>query len=164
MGGFGGGRRFGWAKYTVEDCRVLSAAALTREGALRRNFRGSCTVTWNWTAADGCQRFREIYCDVETDETAGAVRLRYEWMQTHEAMEYSVRLTTTPLSWGGLKWWFICPLSKNGIPCGRRVGKLYLLNRHFACRHCHELTYRSCQESHKHDPIPSHSLTRRDRN
>ena len=34
------------------------------------------------------------------------------------------------------------------MPCGRRVGKLYLApsGHYFGCRHCHELTYRSAQE------------------
>jgi hypothetical protein len=149
----GGIWRKNLSKFTVEQCRVLSAAALTREGALHPNSRRRCTATWNWADADGCQRYREAFCDIETDATAGTLRLRYEWMQTQEAMDYPVRLTTTPLPWGGLKWWFICPLTRYGVPCGRRVGKLYLLNRYFACRHCHEMTYRSCQESHKYDAI-----------
>jgi hypothetical protein len=36
-----------------------------------------------------------------------------------------------------------------------RVGKLYLPpdGLYFGCRHCYELTYRSCQESHKGDRL-----------
>ena len=39
-----------------------------------------------------------------------------------------------------------------GRSCGRRVGKLYLPpgGRYYGCRYCHELTYTSCQESHKY--------------
>ena len=35
----------------------------------------------------------------------------------------------------------------------RRVRKLYLppRGRYFGCRQCHDLTYTSCQESHKDD-------------
>src|SRR5437667_350708 len=42
------------------------------------------------------------------------------------------------------RWWGRCP-------CGRRVGKLYLPAgaTRFACRHCHGLTYTSCQEHDK---------------
>jgi hypothetical protein len=45
------------------------------------------------------------------------------------------------------------PLVVGGRPCGRRVGKLHLPphGRYFGCRHCHDLTYASCQESHKFD-------------
>jgi hypothetical protein len=46
-----------------------------------------------------------------------------------------------------VRWWFVCPLSRNGIACHRRVRKLYLSGRYFGCRHCHRLTYRSSQES-----------------
>src|SRR5262249_18413085 len=39
------------------------------------------------------------------------------------------------------------PLCRNGVGCGRRVRKLYLSGKYFGCRHCHNLTYRSQQES-----------------
>jgi hypothetical protein len=72
-----------------------------------------------------------------------------------ERMDYPVGLTTTPLPWGGVRWWFLCPLVRNGLPCGRRMGKLYLPpgGRYFGCRHCYDLTYTSCQESHKFDGL-----------
>ena len=38
-------------------------------------------------------------------------------------------------------------LVRNNVACGRRVRKLYLSGRYFGCRHCHNLTYRSRQES-----------------
>jgi hypothetical protein len=58
----------------------------------------------------------------------------------------------------GLRWWFVCPLIGQGRTCARRVGKLYLPpgSRYFGCRHCHELTYTSCQESRKHDSLFRH--------
>ena len=35
------------------------------------------------------------------------------------------------------------------------MGKLYLPpgGRYYGCRHCHELTYTSCQESRKYDGL-----------
>ena len=62
-------------------------------------------------------------------------------------LDYSVELVTTLCHLGGKRWWFICPLTRNGIPCGHRVRKLYQRGRYFGCRHCHDLTYRSTQES-----------------
>jgi hypothetical protein len=61
------------------------------------------------------------------------------------------RIATTRPRFGGLRWWFVCPLTVNGRPCGRRVGKLYLppAGRYFGCRHCHDLTYTSCQTHDK---------------
>jgi len=66
---------------------------------------------------------------------------------------YKAWITTTSCNFGGNRWWFLCPFVKNGIDCERRVGKLYLLDGVLACRHCHHLTYKSCQESHKYDRI-----------
>ncbi|KPL22834.1 MAG: hypothetical protein AMJ75_07315 [Phycisphaerae bacterium SM1_79] len=50
---------------------------------------------------------------------------------------------------GHYKYWFICPLSRNGVYCGRRVGKLYLapVANYFGCRHCCDLSYESRNES-----------------
>ena len=54
-----------------------------------------------------------------------------------------------------------CPLLVNSRPCGRRVGKLYLppTARRFGCRGCHDLTYMSCQESHRYDRLFRHLAT-----
>ena len=87
------------------------------------------------------------------------VRLSYSWIWTatgrHESAACTVWLTTTRPHFGGLRWWFCCPLRVEGRPCGRRVGKLYLPpgGRYFGCRHCYDLTYTSCQESRKYDGL-----------
>ena len=62
---------------------------------------------------------------------------------------------TTQPHFGGLRWWFSCPRIINGKACGRRVGKLYRPpgDRDFACRHCLDLTYESCQKSHRYDGL-----------
>jgi hypothetical protein len=43
----------------------------------------------------------------------------------------------------------------HGEECGRWVGKLYRPpgGRYFACRHCLDLTYVSCQKSHRYDGL-----------
>jgi hypothetical protein len=63
-------------------------------------------------------------------------------------LDYKVSLAVTRPRFGGLRWWFLCPLIVNGRACGRRVGKLYLPpgGRHVGCRRCHRLTYTSCQQ------------------
>ncbi|HEX9743954.1 MAG TPA: hypothetical protein VGB30_00870 [bacterium] len=62
-------------------------------------------------------------------------------------IELMVPLITTPAYFGNVRWWFACPLIKNGEKCGRRIEKLYLQpgEEYFGCRHCHDLTYRSSQ-------------------
>lgn len=56
-------------------------------------------------------------------------------------MDYIVFLTWTNCNYGGRRPWFLCP------KCNRRVAKVYLRYNIFLCRHCHDLTYTSCQES-----------------
>ena len=69
-------------------------------------------------------------------------------MKAGEQLNYAVRLQTTALHWGGLRWWFTCPLGVNGKACGRRVQKLYLphAGQYFGCRHCYHLSYDSRNE------------------
>ena len=54
-----------------------------------------------------------------------------------------------------VRWWFSCPHMVKSKECGRRVGKLYRPPQkpYFACRHCLELTYESCQKSHRYDGL-----------
>ena len=63
--------------------------------------------------------------------------------------DYKVNLTTTPCHFGGVRYWFICPLTTNGVYCGRRVATLYKGpgGSYFGCRHCYNLSYESRSES-----------------
>jgi hypothetical protein len=80
---------------------------------------------------------------------------RFQYTHTHRSTgektecDYTVQLVTTPCHLGGVRWWFICPLSRNGVYCGRRVGKLYLppAGKYCGCRHCYNLSYQSRNES-----------------
>src|SRR5262245_50817559 len=160
MGGPGSGNHYHWwrggKKTTVEQCKNLDANRWMREGILRAGVRLS--GGWRWVYQDG--REHSISYEVDTlDATGPAVRLSYtitrEGTQERDSLDYRVQLTTTRPRFGGLRWWFICPLVARGWPCERRVGKLYLPpgGRYFGCRHCYDLTYTSCQESRKHDRL-----------
>ncbi|MGE0735306.1 MAG: hypothetical protein AB7P50_11190 [Alphaproteobacteria bacterium] len=65
-----------------------------------------------------------------------------------EPNRYKVRLTATQPRFGGVRWWFICPLS------GRRVTKLFLPNGgdRFASRQAYRLGY-ACQRETKIDRV-----------
>ena len=82
--------------------------------------------------------------------------LRFIYTQTDrdtgekKNFNYKVQLATTPCNYGGLRYWFVCPLSVNGIPCNRRVGVLYKNGDYFGCRHCYNLTYRSKNENRRY--------------
>jgi len=36
-------------------------------------------------------------------------------------LDYTIELVTTSCNFGGVRYWFICPLVVNSWPCGRRV-------------------------------------------
>lgn len=151
MGGYGSGR-WGWhrKKTTVEECWSLGADWLIREkllvpGAVMYSGR----LAWHNTRTQ--EEVGSVgYSYDTTDMERSWLRLVYT-VNKAEHFDYTIWLTTTPVHFGGVRWWFICPLTKSGIPCRRRVGKLYLPpdGKYFGCRHCYDLTYTSSQ---KHDP------------
>lgn len=142
MGGYGS-TRWGshWKRFTVDDCAVLDASRWTRTGVL--------AVPLGWRAGS----FGYAVHSPNLGEPV--IRLHYTLGLSNERIEYPIDLTATRPHFGGLRWWFLCPMPKNRrrdvLPCGRRVGKLYLPPgaRRFACRVCHDLTYESCQTSDK---------------
>ena len=160
MGGPGSGASYyhWWRpskKAVVEDCRELDANRWTREKILAPGVHLS--GGWTWRNATTGEQTASIGYEVYTRDMAEPwLRLCYTLTASGQAIEYTVRLTATRPRFGGLRWWFVCPLSVNGRPCERRVAKLYLPphGRYFGCRHCHNLTYRSAQEHDKRlDPF-----------
>ena len=73
-------------------------------------------------------------------------------------LEYEIGFEWTACRFGGYRYWFLCPVVKDGVYCGNRVTKLFLppAGQYFGCRQCYDLTYQSCQESHKYDRIVDH--------
>jgi len=158
MGGPGSGRFYRWdRRATVEECRTIDAGKWSREGGLRVGVRS--TGGWHWTNGRTGEEVASVgYLLDTTDAAAPWFRLLYRSRVGNgepESMSYRVELETTALPWGGVRWWFRCPLSVNGVPCGRRVAKIHLPPgaRHFGCRRCHDLTYESSQESHRYDSV-----------
>ena len=155
MGGSGSGNRYHWhrrsKKTAVEHCLSLDANRWMREGILARGVIHS--GTWHWTYKSGKSCSIDYWVNTcETDFPL--VQLSYSWKRDSgepQSEQYSIHLTMTYPHYGGIRWWFVCPLVIGGQPCKRRVGKLYLppSARFFGCRHCYDLTYTSCQESDK---------------
>jgi len=150
MGGYGSRRRLD-KRYTVEDCWALDVNWMTRAGIFDST---SCTsgTTW-WTDPLTGEEISRIGFAVNVPERW--LRLHYVLTERNESFDYRVGLTTTELPWGGVRRWFICPLECDGQCCGRRVGVLYLPphGRYYGCRHCYNLTYKSCRESGKYDAM-----------
>jgi hypothetical protein len=152
MGGYGSG----WqseSKTTVEDCLVLSLARLMKDKTIRPG--GHYYLAVGWSNSTSSEKTSSIGLELKLEATSGTAHLRYKRTRDNECVEEPVPLTTTALPWGGYRWWFTCPLVVSGRYCVRRVGKLYLPPgaRYFGCRRCYDLTYTSCQESHKYDRL-----------
>src|SRR5262245_36945468 len=160
MGGSGSGNHYyhRWRppkKTAVEDCLPLDANRWAREGVLKAGVL--TTGSWRWTYS--CGRECSVSYEVSTlDLSRPALRLWYTvraGTPEAEAVNCHVRLAATQPRFGGLRWWFLCPLASGGRACARRAVKLCLPPGavYFGCRHCHDLTYTSCQESRKHDAL-----------
>jgi hypothetical protein len=77
--------------------------------------------------------------------------LFYASPHASQPIGYPVEMDTTPCNFGGVRWWFRCPSCRSKKQDGNRCGKLYLppTGIRYLCRDCHDLTYRSCQESNE---------------
>ena len=143
--------RHSWSnRMTVEGCRVISIADLNRGGIFDKGLGYSWTCSWKNSAGEETASINGL-----VTEGGGSIRLMYiavdRSSEDKEVLDYNVEIVTTPCNFGGERRWFVCPLVKDGIHCGRRVGKLYLPpgGKYFGCRRCYNLTYRSCQEHDK---------------
>ena len=147
MGGSGSGWQ-GAKKSTTENSLCLSMSALLGKKALvpRRWTSGS----WGWTYEGEERSHANIGYEASLSDHQDAW-LRLHYTANGEAVDYKIRLTTTTPNYGGLRWWFICPLvRKDGLPASR-VAKLYLPpgGRYFGSRLGYGLTYTSCQQSRR---------------
>jgi hypothetical protein len=160
MGGYGTGR-WGWhdTKQTVDSSLSISITHF-REALSRLADGGTvyygCYGSIAWSR--GGRPSGSMGYMVEPAMPYPAIRLHYTTTHrdgTKTDSNYTVEVAPTCPNYGGRRWWWICPLVKNGRPCNRRVGKLYCPGNaiYFGCRHCYELTYTSCQESHKYDSL-----------
>ncbi len=144
MGGIGSGLPSS-GKRTVEGCYVIDATELARRSGLGGRCVGRPAPVYIPEPAP-----EEMYAVFVSDAEG--------WGGTLE-MSYTVRLgggrwapgkqkiavSTTPVTYGGVRQWFHCPLRKEGRRCSRRCRILYLPRnaREFGCRQCHSLMYQS---------------------
>jgi len=144
------GRYYLDKKDTVEDCRSVSISFLRKHDYLSEDSCRSGGICWK-----NCygEETSSIGIVVSTFEGENYVRFYYTVTNRSSGekteYDYKIQLTTTPCNFGGVRYWFICPLSKNGVYCGRRVAKLYKApgGNYFGCRHCYDLSYESRNES-----------------
>jgi hypothetical protein len=158
MGGTGSGR---WSYYdkkrTVEECWTMSISEVDRVVDLRDP--GPASNALRPTRPATAKGMLPVRCMLKVgDDGKPLLGLSYT-VKDRQGLEHRVeevlRLQTTRPNFGGLRWWFSCPRMLDGEECGRRVGKLYRPpgGRYFACRHCLDLTYETCQKSHRYDGL-----------
>ena len=138
-------------RLTVEECETITTSFLNKH----KYFDGGVylgELAWRLNG----EKTGSIVIVVSTVENKEYIRFLY--VQTNRGtsekteLDYIARLESTPCYFGGRRWWFSCTLITNGRVCGRRVGSLHLAgSEYFGCRHCHNLTYKSCKENHHFD-------------
>jgi hypothetical protein len=140
------GRKPWTQRLTVEDCFAVDVAML----------KGIVQAPGDWRVYR-CHRptgagTEEIGYKVEIDaDNHSSLILRYvlskNGIRSRFPLQYAVRTTTVPCRYGGRRYFLNCPLVRNGVPCLKRVRKLFLPPgaRFFGCRACYRLAYESSQ-------------------
>lgn len=139
------GRWSGGGKDTTEGYKTITTKFLKDHNELAEIRNGSI----NWTRNG--ERTGSVSFDVSI--VPGDEYIRFYYTSTDRSTEektdynYKVSLVTSRCNYGGVRYWFICPLVQDGVACNRRVGVLYMGSKYFGCRHCYNLTYESRNES-----------------
>jgi hypothetical protein len=133
MGGSGSGNWYRFdSKTLAEHCLSIDVRQLSRKRCLEPGQRYS----WRWQNGS----------DIVIETKPEAIELFYGISRNEQPRE-DVHILV-PLSWSSCNYgrerpWLICP----GKGCGRRVAKLYLADKYFLCRHCHDLAYSSQRQA-----------------
>lgn len=142
------------ARDKAEQCNSLSIFWLKKHGYLNPECSyqsGGIKWTYGLGGSESSIGFSVVKEDWGTKWEKTYLKLNYTQTDRRsgekEDMDYRVNLATTPCNLGGKRYWFICPLTKNNIPCNRRVGVLFSIGKWFGCRHCGEIAYQSQFES-----------------
>lgn len=140
MGGYGSGTRGGWVRPIVEHSTVLDVDRLVRHGLIAPGLYRSGSLVWR--NIDTGEETGSVGFVSDTQDDRGRFDLSYRLGSERRLVECPARLATSRPHFGGVRWWFICPLS------GRWVRKLYLHLGcdYFASRQALGLTYAVCRE------------------
>ena len=127
--GTGGSRsgagRPGW-RPKAEQHRNLDVRRFAAENMLRPG-------SWSWVWKDGTTGVELASIGVR----GGVDRMTLSYQVDGEAVSCLVDIVKTECGFGGARPWFSCPR------CARRVARLYMRAKYFACRHCQRLSYAS---------------------
>lgn len=139
------------SKTEADDLRKISTSFLKKYDY----FTGFKSGTITWTQGE---HKSSVGIEVSTLNNENYLRIHYSQTDNNTGekkdFNYKIPLTATDCKYGGKRYWFICPWSKNGTYCGKRVGTLYKDGDYFACRHCYELTYSSRKVNKRYKLYP----------
>lgn len=148
MGGPGSGRkRSKDRKLVVENSLTIDLRTLIEQGLLERDHsQGSIS----WSSGGSVIYHLEIHT---TDSYLLNLEYRRHLNGTQHELDYSILIEPLTNRYAKYGHIFNCPLTTGGVKCSHHSSKLYLPSGslYFGCRHCHNLTYRFCQEYHRHD-------------
>jgi len=134
MGGYGSGRS--GTRLTVENCLSVDANIYARHNMFRP---GKWLRRFRWTRGDN-----EVgSCGILTEISEGWTVCTFQYNN----LERPVALSCYTPGFGGRRYFFVCPI------CHKRMRTLHFRGGEIACRICHNLTYTSCNESHKFDSL-----------
>lgn len=141
------------SKSEADWCKKIEIWWLLRDIKEKGGYKYT-TVSWG---EDGSRGRISVQVSVFGDDKYA----RFIYTQTDNStgekkdFDYKVPIVETPCHLGGIRYWFKCPLYKNGQYCGRRVGVLYKDGDWFGCRHCYDLTYasRKVNKRYRHYPM-----------
>jgi hypothetical protein len=143
-----GSREFRLRKTRVDEARSVDILTLQRKGVFTKESAWSGLITWS--------RNEEVAASLsfvlEYGES-GPTGVRFMYTITdkdtgeRKDYTYTVPVVSTRCNYGGMRWWFICPIVMNGRACQRPCRIIYRPPgaEYFGCRECHELTYESRQ-------------------
>jgi hypothetical protein len=135
MGGYGSGNWHKDTKVEVQNCRVLSCSWLLQNSYFDLDSSDGLKlggITWFNILGDPIYNLSFVI-GRESES---------EMVMTLSDTGQRVSLNSTPMRYGGVRWWFECP------KCLNRCAKLYKPAREdFLCRCCHNLTYRGCNNN-----------------
>lgn len=139
MGGLGSSR-YGWSgpctgKDTVHQYPEIDIRHLAREITIEPKKY----VEWNWPI--NRQQTIPIGVLVVHPEKLALIYQLSGADGRPRLMKAIIKISYTKCNFGGERPWFNCPA------CTKRIAKIYFGGNYFFCRHCYNLTYRTCQIS-----------------
>jgi hypothetical protein len=138
-------RHTSWSIHvTVEECHSLAVRELVKAGVFSALNARSGNLSWSEGVLS--LGYKVLECDTKLylvlvpDERSVGAAPAEQW----------VEIAKTSCNYGGFRHWLKCP-GLPGAACGNSVADLYCPPGRisFACRNCHQLTYRSVQSHDK---------------